>query len=322
MKNLFHIKCAIQKQKVAGFTLIEVIAVLALLGILAVSAAKYYTDLSAAARSRAMEAAVAELNGREKLAWGKAMLESGGSPIDSAVFGVVVADDLGSDYSWQIGPQQVGLSELLFQGHSALLARAAANATSPGNWRMESAGSLYTIAVADGLQLGSHGWSSQFLVGAYTGTLKDIFVPNSIDGTVLERIWQDVFNASGLTSVTFANDSEIDYIHARAFLNNGLTEVVLPPLLTRIDTKAFDGNAITSVTLPDTVTTIETNAFTGLESITVGGNLNFTTHPQGNTPMLENAINGSNAFRDAYLSAGGGAGTYEWDGVNWVKTGG
>jgi prepilin-type N-terminal cleavage/methylation domain-containing protein len=99
-----------------GFTLIEVIAVLVLLGILAGLAATYYGDLNQTARSRAVDAAVAELNGREQVAWGKAVLQSNGNPRDTTVFGMVGADDLGQDYSWQNGPTRRGQATCFSRG--------------------------------------------------------------------------------------------------------------------------------------------------------------------------------------------------------------
>lgn len=52
-----------------GFTLIEVIAVLVLVGIVAGVAIPRYVDLAEAAKRRAVAAGIAEYNGREVLLW-------------------------------------------------------------------------------------------------------------------------------------------------------------------------------------------------------------------------------------------------------------
>ena len=77
------------------------------------------------------------------------------------------------------------------------------------------------------------------------------------------------------------------------------------------DTRAFYDNPISSVIIPDNVRTIENNAFNKLTKITVGSNL---------SDLKYGAINGNNAFRDAYTAENGGAGTYVWDGKSWIKS--
>ncbi|NMC56658.1 MAG: leucine-rich repeat protein [Eubacteriaceae bacterium] len=126
-----------------------------------------------------------------------------------------------------------------------------------------------------------------YIKGSYSGEYQEILIPSTIDGQIVTNIYQDVFNNKNLTSVEFADDSQIIRIHARAFANNDLTEIDLPDSLTRIDYGAFMGNDITKVTI-------------------------------GSGVYLEDKVfQNNNKFRDAYNA--GGAGTYLYINGEWVK---
>ena len=71
------LKMKLKNQK--GFTLIEIIAVLVILGILAAVAVPKYMDLQVEAKQKAAQGQVAEIKGTLSSAYGKAMLAGNGS---------------------------------------------------------------------------------------------------------------------------------------------------------------------------------------------------------------------------------------------------
>jgi prepilin-type N-terminal cleavage/methylation domain-containing protein len=72
------LKSKLRNQK--GFTLIEIIAVLVILGILAAVAIPKYLSMADEARIKAAQGAIAEIKGRLSAAQAKYMMNSGGTP--------------------------------------------------------------------------------------------------------------------------------------------------------------------------------------------------------------------------------------------------
>ncbi len=126
-----------------GFTLVELIGVLLLLSILSALAIPRYLDLEANASNRAIDAAIAELTGREGILWADVNFSASGfDPVtcDGFIWGNMKNDStgnypfLGAGYVWVTGPIETG-GTLDFRGSdTVILSRTPSTTAYPAKW--------------------------------------------------------------------------------------------------------------------------------------------------------------------------------------------
>ena len=117
-----------------GFTLLEIIAALVILSILAAIAVPKYVSLDESARQRAIDAGIAELNGRETLTWSNEKISNSGWVSDTKTFGLV-DPYLGNEYTWAAGDPKSDGGTISFKTSIAVsLTRIESSSVQPGSW--------------------------------------------------------------------------------------------------------------------------------------------------------------------------------------------
>jgi len=118
-----------------GFTLVEIIAVLVILGILAVIAVPRYIDLASNAKQKALAKGISDLTDREILTWSDQKISTSGYVSDAKVFGAI-DHTLGPDFKWNPGDPKLNGGALNFRGESFTLSRTASTKLQPPVWKL------------------------------------------------------------------------------------------------------------------------------------------------------------------------------------------
>lgn len=119
----------------SGFTLVEVIAALAIIAIIASLSLPRFINLDGNAKQKALHTALSELNAREKLIWSKIKLSNQGWINDDTLFSELDTD-FGPNYKWAPIASTAG-GHLHYQDQNLKLNRSPSTSISPGNWAIK-----------------------------------------------------------------------------------------------------------------------------------------------------------------------------------------
>jgi prepilin-type N-terminal cleavage/methylation domain-containing protein len=119
-----------------GFTLIELMAMLVIIGVITSVAVKKYTNINISAELSAIDAGISELNTRETLTWANLIINQGKYPGDEAIWTMMTAyTDIGSSYHWDSGPDKESGGHLSFGSQTISLIREASTLQVAARWR-------------------------------------------------------------------------------------------------------------------------------------------------------------------------------------------
>jgi prepilin-type N-terminal cleavage/methylation domain-containing protein len=115
-----------------GFTLLELMSVMVIIGVMVSVGVKKFDVLSGTADLTALKAGVRELNMQETLIWTQMKLSDTGWISDVVVYNAV-EKNLGQGYRWNSGPTIAG-GALQYNSQSVVLVRNASNRNNVGSW--------------------------------------------------------------------------------------------------------------------------------------------------------------------------------------------
>ena len=115
-----------------GFTLLELMSVLVIMGVLTSAGVKKFDLLSDSADLTALATVIRELNMQETLIWTEMKLSDTGWTADVDVYNAI-DKNLGKGYSWNPGPTITG-GTLHFKSQSVVLVRTESQRNDVGSW--------------------------------------------------------------------------------------------------------------------------------------------------------------------------------------------
>jgi prepilin-type N-terminal cleavage/methylation domain-containing protein len=116
-----------------GFTLIELISVMVIMGVMGSVAIKKVDFLTDTASTKALAIGVKELNVRESLVWSKIKISIDGYTKDADLFSTL-DKDMGAKFTWNPGPTVDG-GTLHCESQSIVLNRIHSTNSAAGKWQ-------------------------------------------------------------------------------------------------------------------------------------------------------------------------------------------
>ncbi|MEJ2731816.1 MAG: prepilin-type N-terminal cleavage/methylation domain-containing protein [Deltaproteobacteria bacterium] len=118
-----------------GFTLIELISVMIIMGVVASVSIQKFDSITGTADERALHLGIKELNIRESLTWSNIKISADGYTNDEDLWLLLAPQlDLGGKYHWTPGPHISDGGTLHFESQAIALNRQPSTPTSAGKW--------------------------------------------------------------------------------------------------------------------------------------------------------------------------------------------
>ncbi|MCF8076721.1 MAG: type II secretion system GspH family protein [Desulfotignum sp.] len=133
-----------------GFTLVEIISVLVIVGIIATVALPDFFNIQDRIRRKMIDNVIKDLNHREYLIWAT-HLESKEDHDDTVIFNLVNPENIGAKFEWSSGPTIDGTSIITLGSTAVNVSRTPSSPDTSGYWALATgeAGSVDTDEETD-----------------------------------------------------------------------------------------------------------------------------------------------------------------------------